>query len=86
MENSSGKFNSKEDAAFASGGKYSTPAKRQEDAKPSDFLMPSERKYPYKIAGKISCNLLKAAISRAAQNNESGVKAKAESLYHDHCE
>ncbi len=83
--NENGKFNQKETSAFKSGGMYSTPHKRETEAKASDFLMPAERKYPYKSGGKISCNLLKAAISRAAQNNEPAVKARATSLYNEHC-
>lgn len=78
-------FNKKEDASFESGGKYSTPEKRKTEAKSSDFLMPAERKYPYKEGGKISCNLLKAAMSRAGQNKEASVEARAKELFNEHC-
>lgn len=84
LNENNGKFNNKEKAAFAPGGNLSTPKKR-ESVSPSDFLMPGEKKYPYKVGGKISCHLLKAAISRAGQNNESAVESRAKSLYDEHC-
>lgn len=80
-----GAFNKKESAAFEPGGKLSTPKERKTD-NASDFLMPAERKYPYKVGGQISCNLLKAAMSRAMQNNEMAVHKKAKQLFMDHCE
>lgn len=80
-----GKFTPKEHAAFAPGGMYSTDKKRA-DAPASNFLLPAERKYPYKVNGVISCDLLKAAISRSKQNNEMGVHKKAMDLYDTHCE
>lgn len=80
-----GKFSKRENKAFSSGGMYSTPHKRQVEAKASDFLMPAARKYPYKVGGKISCNLLKAAISRAGQQGEKQVEARARSLFEDNC-
>lgn len=80
-----GKFNKQESAAFAPGGNYSTPKERKVDAKASDFLLPTERKYPYKVGGKISCNLLKAAMSRAKQNGEMAVHKKATDLYNEEC-
>ncbi len=85
MASNNGKYNKKDESAFESGGKYSTPHKRETEAKASDFLMPSERKYPYKISGQISCHLLKAAMSRAGQNSESAVESKAKALYNEHC-
>lgn len=84
LNENNGKFNNKEKAAFAPGGDLSTH-KQRESVTPSDFLMPAEKKYPYKINGKISCNLLKAAISRAGQNNESAVEARAKKLYEESC-
>lgn len=84
LNENNGKFNTKEKAAFAPGGHLSTPKKRESVAS-SDFLMPGEKKYPYKIAGKISCHLLKAAMSRAGQNNESAVESHAKSLFQTHC-
>jgi len=66
-------------------GKYSTPKKRRTMAKASDFLLPKERKFPYKIRGKISCPLLRAAIRRAAQHGYPQVEAKARRLYNRYC-
>lgn len=80
-----GEFTGKEQAAFEHGGELSTPKHREEDAKESDFLMPAERKYPYKVKGRISCNLLKAAITRSAQNNEQEVNKKAKNLFNELC-
>ena len=80
-----GEFTTKEEAAFETGGALSTPKHRMEEAKDADFLMPEERKYPYKVKGQISCNLLKAAITRSAQNNETEVNKKAKALFNDHC-
>lgn len=80
-----GEFTKKEEAAFESGGALSTPKHRKEEARDSDFLMPEQRKYPYKIKGQISCNLLKAAITRSAQYNETDVNKRAKALFNDHC-
>lgn len=80
-----GEFTAKEEAAFEHGGPLSSPKHRAEEAKDSDFLMPEERKYPYKIKGQVSCNLLKAAIVRSAQNNEMEVNKKAKNLFNDLC-
>ncbi|MCD6412401.1 hypothetical protein J7K91_01845 [bacterium] len=66
-------------------GKYSTPKRRRERAKASDFLLPKERKFPYKIRGAISCPLLRAAIRRAAQHGYPQVEAKARRLYNRYC-
>lgn len=84
LNENNGKFNNREKAAFAPGGNLSTPKKR-DAVSSSDFLMPAEKKYPYKVAGKISCDLLKAAVSRAGENGESAVKSHAQSLYETHC-
>lgn len=81
----SGAFNSKEKKAFAPGGSLSTP-KQRKDVPADHFLLPKERKYPYKANGQISCNLLKAAISRAGQNGEAAVESRAKKLYADNCE
>lgn len=79
------KFKGPETKAFAPGGSLSTPKQRK--AVPSDqFLMPAQKKYPYKVNGQISCNMLKAAMVRAAQNNETAVHSKAKRLYADNCE
>ncbi|RTI15321.1 hypothetical protein CSW27_06060 [Thermus scotoductus] len=53
----------------------------------SHFLMPKERKFPYKNKdGSINCRLLRAAISRAAQHGYEEVEAKARRLYQRHCQ
>jgi len=83
------KFGEREESAFAygkRGGKYSTPKRRRERAKASDFLLPKERKFPYKIGGKISCKLLLAAIRRGGQHGYPEVQAKARKLYSSHCQ
>lgn len=51
------------------------------------FLLPNEKKFPYKnpITGKIDCRLLRAAITRAAQHNYPKVESKARKLYQKHC-
>ena len=79
------KFTSGVEKLFEHGGKYSTPKQRREKAKVSDFLLPKERKYPYKVNGKISCKLLRAAITRAGQYKETSVQKRAERLYYRHC-
>lgn len=78
-------FTNSETKQFDPGGPLSTPAQRQKV--PADhFLMPDQRKYPYKDSdGKISCNLLRAAIARAGQNKQKAVEAKARSLFNNHC-
>lgn len=78
------KFGAKENAAFASGGNYSTPAARRKDDS-GDFLLPKERKYPYKINGKISCKLLRAAMSRAGEYGQADVAKRAKALWTEHC-
>ncbi len=61
-----------------------TPKERQ-SVSAGDFLEPHDRKYPYKVNGKISCNLLKAAMSRSAQNKEMDVHTRAQRLFSQHC-
>ncbi len=61
--------------------------KKRKKLPSSYFLMPKERKFPYKDpkTGKIRCDLLKAAIVRAAQHNYPTVEQKARRLYQKHC-
>ena len=79
-------FGTKENKAFGHHGIYSTEKQRRERASASDFLLPKERKYPYKLNGKIDCKLLLAAIHRAGQYHESAVLAHAQRLYDQHCQ
>lgn len=52
----------------------------------SHFLMPKERKFPYRTrTGAISCAGLRAAITRAAQHGYKNVEAKARRLYNRYC-
>lgn len=82
--NPSGKFDKTEKGAFEPGGTLSTPTKRMMRP-PTDFLLPAERKYPYKVNGKISCDLLRAAMSRAGQNKKAAVAAQAKAMFDQHC-
>jgi hypothetical protein len=82
---STAKFTGKVKEAFEPGGKFSTEKQRREKAKPSDFLMPAQRKFPYKINGKVSCPLLRAAMVRAGQTGRTDVEARARRLYEQHC-
>jgi len=61
--------------------------KKRKQLPSSYFLLPRERKFPYRDpkTGKIRCDLLKAAIVRAAQHGYSTVERKARSLYEKHC-
>ena len=54
---------------------------------PSDyFLDPSSRKYPYRTwDGKISCELLRRALSLSALHKHSQIYDRAKSLYEKHC-
>lgn len=79
-----GKFNAAEKSQFAPGGALSTPKKRMSRSE-SDFLLPSQRKYPYKVNGAVSCDLLRAAMSRAGQQKQTGVEKKAKALFQQHC-
>lgn len=52
----------------------------------SSFLMPKERKFPYKTrTGSISCTGLLQAIRRAQQHGYPSVMKRAQSLYARHC-
>ena len=52
----------------------------------SYFLMPKERKFPYKTrTGSISCTGLLQAIRRAQQHGYQSVMKRAQSLYAKHC-
>lgn len=52
----------------------------------SHYLLPKEKKFPYRNKdGSINCRLLRAAISRAAQHGYKEVEAKARRLYQKHC-
>lgn len=79
-----GKLNSTEQRAFAPGGSLSTPKQRL--SRPAtDFLDEANRKYPYKSDGKISCDMLRAAISRAGQQGKTSIENKARSLFKSNC-
>ncbi|MBW6395537.1 hypothetical protein KZX47_10290 [Thermus sp. SYSU G05001] len=61
------------------------PAER-EKVPASHYLMPKERKFPYRNKdGSINCRLLRAAISRAAQHGYEEVERRARALYQKHC-
>jgi len=70
---------------------WEAPPQSVRDELPADyFLLPSERKFPYKEwkgpnKGAINCNGLRAAISRAAQHGYAEVERKARELYERHC-
>jgi len=66
--------------------KIKSKSERQDMPK-SYFLLPNERKFPYKDpdTGEISCPLLHAAITRAAQHNYPKVEQRARKLYERHC-
>lgn len=60
--------------------------KEREGVASSFFLIPGERKFPYKNKdGSLNCNLVRAAISRAAQHDYSEVEKKAKNLYERYC-
>jgi len=72
------KFGKKEEEAARYG-------KKRADLPDSYFLMPKERKFPYKTAdGKISKKLLMAAYKRARQWGYTQVAAKAKRLLKRH--
>lgn len=54
---------------------------------PADhFLLPDQRKFPYKNKdGSINCRALRAAISRAAQHGYRDVEERARRLYERYC-
>ncbi len=60
-------------------GKFGTP-KRRKEAPATDFLMPKQRKFPYKVNGKIDKRLLIAAIHRAGQYGYKGVELRAQRI------
>lgn len=54
------------------------------------FLLPEERKFPYKNwkgpnEGAINCNALRVAIARASQHGYTKVKKRAMMLYKRYC-
>lgn len=50
------------------------------------FLMPSERKFPYRNKdGSLNCRLVRAAIVRAAQHGYPEVEKKARKIYEKFC-
>ncbi len=56
------------------------------DPQNTQYLDPGiEKKYPYKKDGRISANLLKAAIVRSAQAGDKAINMKARELFDDHC-
>lgn len=64
---------------------WNPPTQSQREDIPSHvFLVPSEKKYPYKkyVDGewKVSCAGLLAAYRRAIMNNDASVEQKAKSL------
>ena len=62
------------------GGRYLTP-KRRKSVPSNRFLLPSVRKFPYRTpSGKVSRELLEAAIHRAAQYGYGAVERKAKRL------
>lgn len=64
-------------------------SKEREEMPSHAFLLPSERKFPYKkkVNGQwqISCEGLKQAITRAQQHGYKSVEARARQLYNRHC-
>ncbi|GAB6066022.1 hypothetical protein JCM9492_11140 [Aquifex pyrophilus] len=53
----------------------------------SYFLLPEKRLFPYRNKdGTINCNLLRAAIVRAAQHGYREVEEKARRLYRRYCQ
>lgn len=66
--------------------KYIEKMSTRKEAPARNFLMPKERKFPYRNKdGSINCNLLRAAIVRAAQHGYAAVEKKARSLYEKYC-
>jgi len=61
--------------------------KRRKEFPSSYFLLPSERKFPYKDpeTGAIHCGLTRAAITRAGQYKYQAVKEKAQAIYEKNC-
>jgi hypothetical protein len=52
---------------------------------PDSWFLGPNKTYPYIVDGKIRCDLLDAAIHRAAQQKEVGIETKARVLYQQHC-
>lgn len=51
-----------------------------------DFLMPADRKYPFKGAnGKVSCDMLRAIIARTQTSGEDDANGKAITLFKKYC-
>jgi len=78
-------------AAKVTNAEWEAPPQSIRDELPADyFLLPSERKFPYREwkgpnKGAINCNGLRAAITRAAQHGYAEVERKARELYERHC-
>lgn len=79
-----GKFNKKEKKAFAPGGSLSTEKQRLTRPR-GDFLDSANRKYPFKVGGKVSCDLLRAAQVRAKQNGHDDIAARAKAMFDKTC-
>jgi len=64
--------------------------KRKSERKnlPKDyFLLPEERKFPYRNKdGSVNCRMLRAAIQRAVQHGYRAVEQKARRLYKKYCQ
>lgn len=75
-------------AEVTKGGKWNPPkSKKARQKMPSSyFLLPKERKFPYKTkTGKISCKGLRQAMVRAQQHGYRNVYQKAKRLYKKYC-
>jgi len=61
--------------------------KRRRDYPKSYFLLPEERKFPYRDpdSGAIHCGLVRAAITRAAQYGYRSIEEKARNIYTKYC-
>ena len=78
------KFNKKLEKLTGKGGKYETQNRRKQ-VSGDYFLLSKARKFPYKTPdGKVSRQLLVAAIHRAAQYGYKGVMHKAQSLLNEY--
>ena len=66
--------------------KWITSERERKEVPADYFLLPGDRKFPYKNRdGSLNCNLVRAAISRAAQFNYASVESKARSIYEQYC-
>jgi len=71
--------------AFGTKEEAAAHGKQRKELPDSYFLLPSERKFPYKTAdGKISKKLLMAAYKRARQYGYESVAQKAKQLLKKH--